>query len=67
MAPEAAAGTPLVSVYFYFVTFRLRCSTVYDLHTNSLLWCFDGFASVTSVATCKNDWPECTKTHRYYY
>lgn len=23
-----------------FHTFRLRCSTIYDLHTTSLLWCF---------------------------
>lgn len=46
---KAVTGIPLVTVHFYFVTFRLRCSTVYDLHSNSLLWCFVGIASVTSL------------------
>lgn len=26
--------------HFVSGTFRLRCSTIYDLHTNGLLWCF---------------------------
>lgn len=34
---DATTYTLFISI---FHTFRLRCSTIYDLHTTSLLWCF---------------------------
>lgn len=52
-----------------FLTLRLRCSTIYDLHTNSLLWCFvDGLRFCRAVMTLsikRFDLPDCvgvTKT-----
>lgn len=36
-----AVPNPAATLFFYFHTFlRFRCSTMYDLHTNGLLWCF---------------------------